>query len=159
MGDQEKSVTMKLIFSLIVLVIGTWLITQGAMKVLNEFGLKELFVGYTVLAIGTSLPEIAASFALAIRGKYAAVAGTLIGSNIFNSLFVLAIPGLFNKESILSKNWIYQDYLLLLIILLLSTLLFCVYLYQIKKEAKNASLLLGISFLTIYFLSLGIAFK
>ena len=95
---------MKLIFSIIVLIAAAWLITQGALNILLELQLGELFVGYTVLAIGTSLPEIAASLALALKGRHEAVAGTLIGSNIFNGLFVLAIPGLMNRENIMSGH-------------------------------------------------------
>ena len=68
--------------SLVFLVFAAWLITFGANQILDEFSLGELFIGYTVLAIGTSLPEIAASVSLALKGRYETVTGTLIGSNI-----------------------------------------------------------------------------
>ena len=58
----ESNVLMKLSLSLIALVFAAWLITKGANLILEEFNLGELFIGYTVLAIGTSLPEIAAQF-------------------------------------------------------------------------------------------------
>ena len=63
-----KYVSLKLTLSLIFLVFAAWLITFGANQILDEFSLGELFIGYTVLAIGTSLPEIAASVSLALKG-------------------------------------------------------------------------------------------
>ncbi len=157
--EESKFIFLKLIFSIIVLIAAAWLITQGALKILFEFQLGELFVGYTVLAIGTSLPEIAASLALALKGRYEAVAGTLIGSNIFNGLFVLAIPGLMNKENIMSVGWNASDWYYLLVVLLLTTLLFAIYLYYANVRSRKSSSILGLVFLSIYFLSLEFAFK
>ena len=68
--DLPKYVSLKLILSLVFLVFAAWLITFGANQILDEFSLGELFIGYTVLAIGTSLPEIAASVSLALKGRY-----------------------------------------------------------------------------------------
>ena len=84
--SSERFVALKLVGSLSLLIFSAWLITKGATNILNKLDLGELFVGYTVLAIGTSLPEIAAASSLAIKGRYETVAGTLIGSNIFNGL-------------------------------------------------------------------------
>ena len=152
-----KFVTLKLIGSLLVLIFAAWLITKGAINILDRLNLGELFIGYTVLAIGTSLPEIAAASSLAIKGRYEAVAGTLIGSNIFNGLCVLAIPGLMNKSE-MSIGWNYADWTPLLLILMAITLLFSLYIYQTTKQGKKASLILGIIFLSTYFISLGFAY-
>ena len=157
--EESKFVFLKLIFSIIVLITAAWLITQGALNILFELQLGELFVGYTVLAIGTSLPEIAASLALALKGRHEAVAGTLIGSNIFNGLFVLAIPGLMNRENIMSSGWNASDWYILLGVLLLTTALFILYLSYAKKRPRMSSITLGLVFLSIYFLSLEFAFK
>ncbi len=143
----------KLILSLVALVFAAWLITKGANLILENYNLGQLFIGYTVLAIGTSLPEIAASFSLALKGRYEAVAGTLIGSNIFNGLCVLAIPGLF-RSSQMSVGWEYSDWSKLMVILFAITLIFCIYIFILSKQGKRASLLLSILFLSIYFLSL-----
>jgi len=150
---------LKLIFSIIVLIAAAWLITQGALNILLELQLGELFVGYTVLAIGTSLPEIAASLALALKGRHEAVAGTLIGSNIFNGLFVLAIPGLMNRENIMSLGWNASNWFILLGVLLATTVLFTFYLAYAKERPRMSSMTLGLVFLSIYFLSLEFAFK
>jgi len=143
----------KLILSLVVLVFAAWLITKGANLILENYNLGQLFIGYTVLAIGTSLPEIAASIALALKSRYEAVAGTLIGSNIFNGLCVLAIPGLF-KSNQMAKGWEYSEWSSLLLILFTITLIFCAYIFILSKQGRRASILLSIFFLSIYFLSL-----
>ena len=156
-ASAERFVFLKLIGSLLLLVFSAWLITKGAMNLLNRLNLGELFVGYTILAIGTSLPEIAAASSLAIKGRYETVAGTLIGSNIFNGLCVLAIPGLMNRPE-MSMGWNYTDWSSLLLILFAITVVFTAYIYQLTKEPKKANLILGIIFLSTYFISLGFAY-
>tara|TARA_B100001123_G_C15238413_1_gene998108 strand:- start:674 stop:1621 length:948 start_codon:yes stop_codon:yes gene_type:complete len=149
----SKNSFSKLILSLVTLVFAAWLITTGASLILENFNLGQLFIGYTVLAIGTSLPEIAASVSLALKSRYEAVAGTLIGSNIFNGLCVLAIPGLFRSDQ-MSLGWEYIEWSSLLMILFAITLIFCAYIFILSKESKKASILLSILFLSIYFISL-----
>ena len=151
--NSSKNSFNKLILSLVALVFAAWLITTGANLILENFNLGQLFIGYTVLAIGTSLPEIAASVSLALKGRYEAVAGTLIGSNIFNGLCVLAIPGLF-RSSKMGLGWQYSDWSSLLVILFAITVLFCTYIFMLSKQARRAGLLLSILFLSIYFISL-----
>jgi cation:H+ antiporter len=153
----EKFITLKLTASLLLLIFSAWLITKGATNIINRLNFGELFIGYTVLAIGTSLPEIAAASSLAIKGRYETVAGTLIGSNIFNGLCVLAIPGLMNRPE-MSMGWNYSDWSSLLLILIGVTVLFSLYIYQVTRQPKKASLILGIMFLSIYFISLGFAY-
>ncbi len=153
----ESNVLMKLSLSLIALVFAAWLITKGANLILEEFKLGELFIGYTVLAIGTSLPEIAASISLALKGRYETVSGTLIGSNIFNGLCVLAIPGLFmNKE--MSLGWSYHDWSWLMLILFVITFVFASYIHSISRKERKASLILSMLFLSSYFISLYFAY-
>ena len=151
--NSSKNSLAKLILSLLALVFAAWLITTGAILILDKFNLGQLFIGYTVLAIGTSLPEIAASISLALKSRYEAVAGTLIGSNIFNGLCVLAIPGLFRDDQ-MSLGWEFKEWSVLLIILLTITLVFSAYISILSKQVKKASLLLSIVFLSVYFVSL-----
>ena len=149
----SKNSFYKLVLSLVSLVFAAWLITTGANLILDNFNLGQLFIGYTVLAIGTSLPEIAASVSLALKSRYEAVAGTLIGSNIFNGLCVLAIPGLFRSDQ-MSLGWEYSEWSSLLMILLAITIIFCAYIFILSKQDRKASILLSILFLSIYFISL-----
>jgi len=153
----ENKVFFKLLFSLITLVLAAWLITFGANLILDKYNLGQLFIGYTVLAIGTSLPEIAASISLALKGRYEAVSGTLIGSNIFNGLCVLAIPGLFRRPE-MSYGWNYAEWSPLLLILFFITLLFAFYIYALSKRERKASFVLSLIFLSSYFFSLYYAY-
>ena len=155
--DLPKYVSLKLILSLVFLVFAAWLITVGANQILDEFSLGELFIGYTVLAIGTSLPEIAASVSLALKGRYETVTGTLIGSNIFNGLCVLAIPGLFMNPK-MSLGWSYSEWSPLLFILFIITFIFAYYIFSVSKKERNASILLSLLFLSSYFVSLYFAY-
>ena len=167
---KEKFLLTKLLVSIAVLVIAAWLITKGALEVLMVLGVGELFVGYTVLAIGTSLPEIAASIALALKGRYEAVIGTLIGSNIFNGLLVLAIPGIINNKLFLpeSSNNPYLNSvekldtnlsILLVIFLIIVTILFSLYVILISKKPRRASLSLALILLGTYFTSLFLTYN
>ena len=150
-------VSLKLTLSLVFLVLAAWLITFGANQILVEFSLGELFIGYTVLAIGTSLPEIAASVSLALKGRYETITGTLIGSNIFNGLCVLAIPGLFMNPK-MSLGWLYSEWSPLLFILFIITFIFAYYIFSVSKKERNASVLLSLLFLSSYFVSLYFAY-
>ena len=154
---EQSGVSLRLLLSLIFLVFAAWLITYGANQILEKFNLGQLFVGYTVLAIGTSLPEIAASISLALKGRYETVSGTLIGSNIFNGLCVLAIPGLFMSPD-MSSGWSYLEWSPLLFILFLVTFAFASYIFLISKKERNASLILSLTFLSAYFISLYFAY-
>ena len=151
----EKYLFLKLFTSLASLVIAAWLITKGALNILETIGIGELFIGFTVLAIGTSLPEIAAALALAAKGRNEAVAGTLIGSNIFNGLLVLSIPGIVGSSVLFN----YHQWVPLLAVLLIVTVIFCLYLFLRIKKPKRASLGICILLFISYFLSLSLAYS
>ena len=156
-NSEYKVVSLKLFMSLACLVFAAYLITFGANQILDRFNLGQLFIGYTVLAIGTSLPEIAASISLALKGRYETVSGTLIGSNIFNGLFVLAIPGLFMRDE-MSEGWSYFEWSPLLFILFIITFVFASYIFSLTKKERNASFILSLLFLGSYFVSLYYAY-
>ena len=60
----------------------------------THYGVSELIIGLTIIAIGTSLPELAASITGALKNEHDIAIGNVVGSNLFNTLGVLAIPGL-----------------------------------------------------------------
>ncbi len=79
---------------LILLVLGsTWLL-DGAVTIAEKFGVSELIIGLTIVAAGTSLPELATSVIAAIKGERDIAVGNVVGSNIFNILCVLGLSGL-----------------------------------------------------------------
>ena len=79
---------------LICLVIGSDRLVAGAVFIATHFGVSDLVIGLTIVAIGTSLPELAASVASALKGESDIALGNVIGSNMFNILGVTAAPAL-----------------------------------------------------------------
>ena len=78
-----------LVAGLAVLVLGSQWLVDGAVSIATAMGVSELVIGLTVVAIGTSLPEIATSVLAVMRGARDLAVGNIVGSNVFNLLFVL----------------------------------------------------------------------
>lgn len=92
-------------FSVIGVVLGAWLLVEGGTNVAEVYGLAGGFVGATIFALGTSLPELVTAIAAARRGANELVIGNLLGSNLFNSLLVIGAaatigPGLLTERRI-----------------------------------------------------------
>lgn len=82
------------LLGLAVLLVGGKLFVDGASAVALALGMSERVVGLTIVAVGTSMPEMAASLVAALRGHSAIAVGNVIGSNIFNVLLILGAAGL-----------------------------------------------------------------
>ena len=89
-----------LLFGFLALLLSSRLLIWGAVSIALQLGVSELVVGIAVVALGTSLPELAASLASAIKKEHDIAVGNVIGSNIFNLLAVLGLPGLINPGTI-----------------------------------------------------------
>ena len=98
-----------LIFGLLLLLISAQVVTKAAVEIANQLGVDELIVGLTVIAIGTSLPELAASVTAAVKGHAEIAIGNVIGSNILNILAVLAVPALMHPVAV-DSIVIWRDY-------------------------------------------------
>lgn len=98
-GRSTKMVLVQLVFGFAALLLGSKLLVSGAAEIARNLGLSDAVIGLTILAVGTSLPELAASLASAVKNKPEIALGNIIGSNIFNSLAVLAVPALFASPS------------------------------------------------------------
>ncbi|HAP32085.1 MAG TPA: sodium:calcium antiporter [Firmicutes bacterium] len=85
---------------LILLVVGSRWLIDGAVVFATRLGVSELVIGLTIVAAGTSLPEAATSVVAGIRGERDIAIGNIVGSNIFNILFVLGLSGLFSPDGI-----------------------------------------------------------
>lgn len=79
---------------LVLLIGSSRALVWAASLIATELGVSELVIGLTIVAVGTSLPELAASVVSAVRGHADMAIGAIVGSNMFNILLVLAIPGL-----------------------------------------------------------------
>lgn len=88
-------VALWLIVGLVALPIGANLLVTGASDIARGFGISDAVIGLTLVAVGTSLPELAASVASALRGRADMALGNVIGSNLFNILAILGITSFF----------------------------------------------------------------
>jgi cation:H+ antiporter len=85
---------------LVLLVLGSNWLVDGAIFIAQSLGVSELVIGLTIVAAGTSLPEVATSVIASIRGQRDIAVGNVVGSNIFNILAVLGLSSLVSPESI-----------------------------------------------------------
>jgi cation:H+ antiporter len=83
-----------LIIGIIVLILSSRILVWGAVEIAEYFQISDLIIGLTIVAIGTSLPELAATVAAARKKEFDLAVGNIVGSNIFNILGVMALPGL-----------------------------------------------------------------
>lgn len=90
----DVSMTMALVWlgiGLGTLLVGADLLVDGAIGIAKQLGISEVVIGILVVALGTSLPELAVSLASALKGEYGLAIGNIVGSNIFNLLAVIGI--------------------------------------------------------------------
>ncbi|MDC1541675.1 calcium/sodium antiporter [Candidatus Pseudothioglobus singularis] len=120
--DQSKGKTwLLLIISLVILVSSARLVVWGGTNLALTFGVSDLIIGLTVVALGTSLPELAVAISSVLKKQHQMIIGNIIGSNLFNSLGVLAIPGLILPfqipSEVMSRDYIYMLIFTLLILI------------------------------------------
>jgi cation:H+ antiporter len=88
------------ILGLFVLLLSAELLVWAATTIADRLGVSEMIIGLTVVAIGTSLPELAATVGSAVKGHTDIAIGNIVGSNILNILAVLSVPGLIGGTEI-----------------------------------------------------------
>ena len=135
---------------IIALAVSAKILVWGAVTIAVSFGVSELIIGLTVVAIGTSLPELAASAMSALRGQHDIALGNIIGSNIFNILAVMSIPGLVANLDV-DRNALYRDYMVMLAItLFLSAALIVDYRLKGKRRYGHLGRVIGTLLLLCY---------
>ena len=107
---------------LILLLAGSRVLVWGAIGIARDLGVSELVVGLTLVALGTSLPELAASVAAARRGEQDIAVGNVVGSNMFNLLGVLALPGIIAPGEV-DRSIIVRDFPIMVGVTLLLVLM------------------------------------
>ena len=117
---------------LILLLISSKLLVWGASNIASLMGISDLVIGLTIVAIGTSLPELAATLSSARKGETDLAVGNIVGSNLFNTLAVLAIPALIQPFE-LPKGVLDRD----IIVMLVLTLVLLVFSYGLFKQGRN----------------------
>jgi cation:H+ antiporter len=136
--DLEPNVSLKkssiwLFIGLGVLLVGAEVTVWGAKSIAIHFGISDLIIGLTVVAIGTSLPELAASVMSAKRGHHDIAVGNIFGSNLFNILLVMTAAGIISPIA-LSPEVFTRDYVALAAMTLL---LVAIVAFALLKGAKT----------------------
>ena len=89
-----------LIIGLVVLLFGAQFMVDGAINIARALGVTELVIGITLVALATSLPELAVSLVSALKGEYGLALGNIVGSNTFNSLAVIGIAAIIHPAAL-----------------------------------------------------------
>ena len=82
-----------LVAGLALLIVSSRILVWGAVEIAHGFGVSDLIIGLTIVAVGTSLPELASSIIAARKGEHDIALGNILGSNLFNTLAVVGISG------------------------------------------------------------------
>ena len=144
-----------IIFSLPILAIsisltlfGVDLVVNSAVNISKELKIPDSFIGLSLIAIGTSLPELVTSISAAKRGNNQIIFGNIIGSNIYNLLFILGVSSLFEFFG-------YNFYVLKTDVLILLTIIFIFSICLIKKLTinKKISIIFVVSYV-VYLINL-----
>ena len=134
------------IAGLTVLLASSKMLVWGATEVASHFGVSELVIGLTIVAIGTSLPELAASISSARKGEADLAIGNVIGSNLFNILAVMAIPGLISVTKVPAAA-LSRDYPVMMAL----TIIMILMAFRFGREKATIGRLAGIGFLVAFF--------
>ncbi len=105
--DMKKAV-MWFIVGLLLLIVSSRIVVWGAVEIAHFLGVSNLVIGLTIVAIGTSLPELVASIASALKNEADLAIGNVIGSNMFNLLAVLMMPALI-EPGVFSSQVLLRD--------------------------------------------------
>lgn len=112
-GVSNSKAAMWVVIGLIILPLAADVLVDNAVIIAQYFGMSDLVIGLTIIAVGTSLPELAASLAGVMKGEDDMAVGNIIGSNVFNILAVMGIPGILNP-SVLSEFAMGRDFWVML---------------------------------------------
>ena len=121
-GVSNLKAGMWVVIGLILLPIAAGMLVDNSVVIAKYFGMSDLVIGLTIIAIGTSLPELAASLAGVLKGEDDMAVGNIIGSNVFNILAVMGLPGILNP-SVLSEHAMGRDFWVMLAVSVLLVLM------------------------------------
>lgn len=155
----EKPSTLKaiglVVLGLTLLVISSKFMVWGAIDVARMLGVSELVIGLTIIAVGTSLPELAASIASALKGHHDLAIGNVVGSNLFNLLAVLAIPAFIDPPKI-DDLILYRDFGTMLLFTFGLALLTYI---ALRRQTNQLGRFAGIMLILGYFAYLGVLYS
>jgi len=125
----KKKATVHLIIGLLVLVASSRILVWGSVEIAQLLGVSDVIIGLTIVAIGTSLPELASAITASRKGEHELALGNIIGSNMFNTLAVVGIAGTIHPLDIPSEI-LSRD------ILIVSLLTISIFLLGLKTQGQ-----------------------
>ncbi len=135
----------KIIIGIIGIVLGGKLVVDSATNIAYSIGMSEKLVGLTIVAVGTSLPELVTSIVAALKGETEIAIGNVLGSNIFNILLILGLSSTINP--IVVTGNLYIDLLFLIVVtIIIGIIIF----FNKSKEIKKLSRLEGTILILLY---------
>ncbi len=152
-----KTIVMLLV-GLTALIIGSNLAVTYGVAIAEILQVPEIIIGLTVLALGTSLPELAASISALFKKKNQMIIGNIIGSNIMNLVFVIPIVGFFSNinlfEDDLNHTIINRDYLFVAVLSLVFMIVILI--FRMPNFYKPLAKIFGLFFVLSYFIYIGV---
>lgn len=138
------SSSIKIIIGIIGIILGGNLVVNSASDIAYSFGLSDKLVGLTIVAMGTSLPELVTSMIAAIKGENDIAIGNVLGSNIFNILLILGVSSTINPIVISSSLLV--DIVFLIVI----SFILGIFMFKGKKEKLSLGRVEGLILVLLY---------
>ena len=148
-GDKLWKLLIMLVLGMAAIVAGSQFTVDGASNIAKTLGVSDRIIGLTIVAIGTSLPELVTSVSASLKGKTDIAIGNVIGSNIFNILFVLGTAGLVSPSVIpFDPNFITDG-----IISIAAIVAFMLFIGKDMKLKKTGAIIMLVSYF-VYIISI-----
>lgn len=135
-----------LVLGLVLLIGSSRLLVWGAVGVAHEFGVSDLIIGLTIVALGTSLPELAASVIAARKGEHDIAIGNVVGSNMFNILAVIGIATIIAPMNNIPLEVLQRDWIVMLVL----TIALLIMAYGFKNKEGKITRLEGMILVVCY---------
>ena len=113
-----KTALIWLVLGLALLILSSRMLVWGAVEIAHAFGVSDLIIGLTIVAVGTSLPELASSLIAVRKGEHDIALGNVIGSNLFNTLAVVGIAGVIHPLGGLPPEIFWRDIMVMVAVTL-----------------------------------------
>ncbi len=135
-----------LVAGLVLLIVSSKILVWGAVDIAHTLGVSDLIIGLTIVALGTSLPELAASVMAAKKGEHDIAIGNVVGSNMFNLLAVVGIATIISPISSVPAEVLTRDWLVMFVL----TFVFLLMAYGFNSKNPEINRLKGFILLAIY---------
>ena len=144
MGDNLLLATMITILGGVMIVLGAEFLIEGSVGIADSFGISESIVGLSVIALGTSLPELAVTIIAALRGHKGVAIGNVLGSNVINILGILGVSSAYAGGIIVSEEFAARD----IWVVIVTSGLIATMLLNERKITKSLGVSMVIGYLT-----------